>query len=128
MSTSPRRSPTAHGSRSTRPASGHSSAWLDCARRAHQRLARTLLMPLRRHAGCLDHRSDAGDLALDELLQGGGAAIRAFGRRAAELDVTLLNRGIIERLAERVRELCDDLIRCALGSDHAVPGAEDEVD
>src|SRR5436190_4125041 len=46
------------------------------------------LMTLRRHTGGLDHRSDAGNLALDQILQGGGAAVRALGRRAAELDVT----------------------------------------
>src|SRR5262249_61170323 len=86
------------------------------------------LVTLRRHAGGLDHRGDAGNLALDQLLQAGGAAVRALGRRAAELDVTLLNRGIIERLAERVRELCHDLLRRVLGGDHGVPGAEGEVD
>src|SRR5262249_61486902 len=60
------------------------------------------LLTLRGHAGGLDHRGDTGDLALDQLLQAGGAALRALGRRAAELNVTPLNRGIIERLAERV--------------------------
>ena len=89
---------------------------------------RLLVMTLSGHAGGLDHGSDAGNLALDQLLQGGGAAVRALGRRAAELDVTLLDRGIIERLAECVRELSDDLVRCALGGNHRVPGTEDEVD
>src|SRR5262249_57359145 len=101
--------------RSIRPASGHSSELPDRARRTQQRIARSSLrctpglVTLRRHAGGLDHRGDAGNLALDQLLQAGRAAVRALGRRAAELNVTLLKLGIIERLAERVRELCDDL-------------------
>src|SRR5262245_64460109 len=89
---------------------------------------RPTLLTLRRHAGGLDHRGDAGNLALDQLLQAGGAAVRTLGRRAAELNVTRLNRRIVERLAERVRELCDDLLRRVLGGDHGDPGAAVEVE
>ena len=83
---------------------------------------------IRRYARRLDDRGDAGDLALDQLLEGGRAAIRALRRRAAKLDVALFHCRIVERLVQGVRELRNDFWRRPLRRDHRVPGAENEVD
>src|SRR5712691_9355116 len=81
----------------------------------------------RRHACGLDDRRDAGDLAFHQLLQGGRAAVRALGSRTSKFAVPRLNGRIVERLAERVRKLRDDVRGRVPGRDHCVPGAEDEV-
>src|SRR5262245_56659037 len=80
-----------------------------------------------RHTRSLDHRRDARNLAFDELLQAGRPAIGALRAGTAEFHVARLDRRIVERLAERIGELVDDVRRRALGRDHRVPGAEDEV-
>src|SRR5262245_16380182 len=81
-----------------------------------------------RHARRLNDRSDAGYLALDQLLQAGRAPVGAFGSRTAKLDIACLHDRIIERLAERYRELGNDLARRAARRDHPAPAAENEID
>ena len=58
-----------------------------------------------RHPCRLDDRRDAGDFALDQLLQARGAAVCALRRGAAEIDIARLDRRIVERLVQRIDQL-----------------------
>src|ERR1051326_15995 len=78
----------------------------------------------RLHAGGLDDRRDAGHLALDQLLQSGRSAVGALRGGTAEFRIALLDGRIVERLAQRGRQLVDNLLRYTFRSDHGVPRSE----